>query len=163
MFGDHQPYVEDEFYKTLLSQKYEDINSKEATENKYITPFMIWANYDIEEKQIDKLSSNYLSAYMLDVAGVKQTEYNKYLLKLSETLPVIDTVGYIDAENNYYKWSDNSPYKQTISEYEKIQYNNIFDPENKKNEIFFLDGYVMPETLETEESEESAETEEPRE
>ena len=51
-------------------------------------------------------------------------------------MPVIDTVGYIDAENNYYKWSDNSPYKQTISECEKIQYNNIFDPENKKNEIF---------------------------
>lgn len=163
MFGDHQPNIETEFIASLLGT--DNINSLtvEQEQARHVTPFYIWANYDIEEKQIDKLSSNYLSAYMLDVAGVKQTEYNKYLLKLSETLPVIDTVGYIDAENNYYKWSDNSPYKQTISEYEKIQYNNIFDPENKKNEIFFLDGYVMPETLETEESEESAETEETRE
>ena len=32
MFGDHQPYVEDEFYNEMLSQKYEDITSKEVGE-----------------------------------------------------------------------------------------------------------------------------------
>ena len=37
--------------------------------------------------------------------------------------------------------------------YEKIQYNNIFDYENKQNEIFFLEGYVMPETLAPKEDE----------
>ena len=72
------------------------------------------------------------------------------MLKLSETLPVIDTVGYIDANNNYYRWSGSSEYTQILSEYEKIQYNNIFDNEHKDNKIFFLDGYVMPETLEKE-------------
>ncbi len=154
MFGDHQPNVETEFIASLLGTDNVNSLSIEQEQQRHIAPFYIWANYDIEEKQIDKLSSNYLSAYMLDVAGVKQTEYNKYLLKLSETLPVIDTVGYIDANNNYYKWSDNSEYQQMISEYERIQYNNIFDPENKKNEIFFLEGYVMPETLEPKDTQE---------
>ena len=107
-----------------------------------MTPFFIWANYDIEEKTIDKLSANYLSSLVLKTAGVKMTEYNKYLLKLSDTLPVIDTVGYIDAENNYYKWSDVSPYTDLLDEYEKIQYNNIFDQNNKSTGIFYLDGYV---------------------
>lgn len=153
MFGDHQPNIETDFIASLLGVNSVNSLSIEQDQARHVTPFYIWANYDIEEKQIDKLSSNYLSAYVLDIAGVKQTEYNKYLLKLSQTLPVIDTVGYIDSNNTYYKWSDKSEYTQIISEYEKIQYNNIFDPEHKNNEIFFLDGYTMPETLEQEDSE----------
>lgn len=149
MFGDHQPSIESEFIASLLGS--DDINdiSNEQDQSRHITPFYIWANYDIEEKQIEKLSVNYLSSYMLDIAGVKLTPYNKYLLKLSETLPVIDTVGYIDADNNYYKWSDKSEYREILSEYEKIQYNNIFDSEHRNNEIFFLEGYTMPELLQT--------------
>ncbi|MBR5473037.1 MAG: hypothetical protein IKU82_03515, partial [Clostridia bacterium] len=139
--------IETNFVAEVMGVK--DINdlSIQDEQKRYTTPFFIWANYDIEEKQIDKLSVNYLSSYLLDVADVKLTDYNKYLLKLSETLPVIDTVGYIDANNNYYKWSDKSEYTEILSEYEKIQYNNIFDSEHKNNDIFFLDGYVMPETL----------------
>lgn len=152
MFGDHQPNIETSFIASLLGV--DNINNLTIQQDqaRHVTPFYIWANYDIEEKQIDKLSSNYLSSYVLDIAGVKLTEYNKYLLKLSETLPVIDTVGYIDANDNYFKWSDKSEYTQLLSEYEKIQYNNIFDSEHKDNSIFFLEGYVMPETLEDEDT-----------
>ncbi len=153
MFGDHQPSIETEFIASLLGV--DNINNLtiEQEQARHATPFYIWANYDIEEKYIDKLSSNYLSSYMLDVAGVKLTEYNKYLLKLSETLPVIDTVGYIDFNNNYYRWSDKSEYTALLSEYEKVQYNNIFDSKHKNNDIFFLEGYTMPEILENDSSE----------
>ena len=153
MFGDHQPNIETEFIASLLGVNSVNGLSIEQEQTRHITPFYIWANYDIEEKHIDKLSSNYLSSYMLDIAGLKLTEYNKYLLKLSETLPVIDTVGYIDCNNNYYKWSDKSDYTQILSEYERIQYNNIFDSEHKNNKIFFLEGYTMPETLTEEDNE----------
>ena len=78
------------------------------------------------------------------------TEYNKYLLKLSETLPVIDTVGYIDNAGNYYKWSDASPYTELLDDYEKVQYNGIFDQQNVNPEVFYIDGYVPPaEEIET--------------
>lgn len=146
MFGDHQPSIETNFISSLLGTNNLNNLSIEQEQSRHVTPFFIWANYDIEEKYIDKLSSNYLSSYVLDVAGVKLTEYNKYLLKLSETLPVIDTIGYIDANNNYYRWSDKSEYSALLGEYEKVQYNNIFDSEHKNNDIFFLEGYVMPET-----------------
>ncbi len=152
MFGDHQPSIETNFIASLLGANNINNLSIEQEQARHVTPFFIWANYDIEEKYIDKLSANYLSSYMLDIAGVKLTEYNKYLLKLSETLPVIDTVGYIDSENNYYRWSDHSDYSKILSEYERIQYNNIFDFEHKDNEIFFLPGYTMPEILNQEES-----------
>ncbi|MCQ2441064.1 MAG: LTA synthase family protein [Clostridia bacterium] len=146
MFGDHQPSIETEFVAKTIGVNDLSNLTIEQEQSRHITPFVIWANYDIEEKQIDKLSSNYLSSLLMKTARVKLTEYNKYLLKLSEQLPVIDTVGYIDASDNYYKWSDSSSYADILDEYEKIQYNNIFDTKNKNSSIFYLEGYV-PETV----------------
>ncbi len=150
MFGDHQPSIETDFVSSVLGvDNLNDVTLKQE-QDRHVTPFYIWANYDIEEKQIEKLSVNYLSSYLLDIADVKLPDYNKYLLKLSETIPVINSVGYIDANNNYYKWSDHTEYTDMLKEYEKIQYNNLFDYANKKNNIFFLEGYIMPEMLEQE-------------
>lgn len=143
MFGDHQPSVETDFICELLGVNSLSGLTAEQEQSRHVTPFIIWANYDIEEKQIEKLSSNYLSSLVLETAGVKLTEYNKYLLKLSETLPVIDTVGYVDSENNYYKWSDVSPYSHLLDEYEKVQYNNIFDRKNIKRDVFYINGYEI--------------------
>ncbi|MDO4608685.1 MAG: LTA synthase family protein [Clostridia bacterium] len=157
MFGDHQPSIETEFIASVLGVDNINNLTLQQEQARHATPFYIWANYDIEEKQIDKLSSNYLSSYVLDVAGVKLTEYNKYLLKLSQTIPVISTVGYIDANNNYYKWSDNTQYTEMLQQYEKIQYNNIFDYEHKNKDIFFLDGYIMPEMQAKDDPAETAE------
>ena len=66
------------------------------------------------------------------------TDYNKFLLKLSETLPVIDSVGYIDANDNYYTYNDNSIYSKLLSNYNKVQNNNMFDAENRRNNLFYL-------------------------
>lgn len=151
MFGDHQPNVESEFISEVMGVANLSGLTPEQEQSRHITPFFIWANYDIEERTVDKLSSNYLSSLVLQTAGVKMPEYNKYLLKLSETLPVIDTVGYIDNENNYYKWSDVSPYSHLLDEYEKIQYNNIFDQDNIDSDIFYINGYVPKATNEDEE------------
>ncbi len=142
MFGDHQPSIETQFISEVMGVKDLSDLTIEQEQARHVTPFFIWANYDIEEQYIDRLSCNYLSSYLLDIAGLKLTEYNKYLLKLSEKLPVIDTVGYIDAQGIYYKWSDSSPYAEVLDEYEKIQYNNIFDSEHKNTDIFYFDGYV---------------------
>lgn len=151
MFGDHQPSVETEFIAEVMGVDSLSGLNPEQEQLRHVTPFIIWANYGIEERQIDKLSSNYLSSLVLEIAGVKLTEYNKYLLKLSQTLPVIDTVGYIDNQDNYYKWSDVSPYSALLDEYEKVQYNNIFDRENMNSDIFYIDGYV-PEEVSSEDS-----------
>ncbi len=142
MFGDHQPNIETGFISELLGVQSLSNLTLEQEQKRHITPFYIWANYDIEEKQIDKLSSNYLSSFLLQTAGVKLTDYNKYLLKLSEKLPVIDTVGYIDADNNYYSWNDKSAYSKLLSEYEKIQYNAIFDYKHTDTSIFYLEGFT---------------------
>lgn len=150
MFGDHQPSVENEFIAEALGVESLLGLSIEQEQARHITPFIIWANYDIDEQQIERLSANYLSSLLLKTAGVEMTEYNKYLLKLSELLPVIDTTGYIDRNGTYYRWSDHSDYDQILSEYEQIQYNNIFETTKKSIKTFYLDGYT--ETTETESS-----------
>ncbi len=147
MFGDHQPSIEPSFVAEVMGVEGLSSLTAEQEQSRHCTPFIIWANYDIEEKYVDKLSSNYLSSLVLQTAGIKMPEYNKYLLKLSETLPVIDTVGYIDNTGNYYKWSDASPYNDILDEYEKIQYNNIFDQQNVDAETFYINGYVPQVTV----------------
>ena len=151
MFGDHQPSIETEFISSIMGVDSLSDLTKEQEQQRHITPFYIWANYDIEEQYIEKISSNYLSSLLLKTAGLKLTEYNKYLLNLSKTLPVIDTVGYIDNQNVYYRWSEDTEYSDTLKKYEKIQYNNVFDNVNKKTDMFYLNGFTINTVVDGEE------------
>ena len=60
MFGDHQPSVEEEFYEELYGADLDDLTNEELS-RRYITPFMIWANYDIKEATGVKTSPSFLS------------------------------------------------------------------------------------------------------
>ena len=139
LFGDHQPYVEDEFYNALLSQKYEDINSKEASEKKYITPFIIWANYDIDEekyKNVTDISANYLASLLLDVANIQKTPYLQFLDNLRTEIPIITGNGYIDKNNLYHNFSEETEYSELINNYHYLQFNNMFDNASKLTSLF---------------------------
>ncbi len=136
MFGDHQPPVTNDFYSAQFGK---DVNnlSPEKQANWYATPYIIWANYDIEEAEVD-MSANYLSSYVQNVAGTKLTGYNKYLLELQKTLPAISAVCYMDAEGNVYGNDEKSEYSDLIKEYQMIQYNQLFDEEGRFDDFFFL-------------------------
>lgn len=129
-FGDHQPpYFEDEFWEIIMEDP-----TNETT--KYITPFFLWANYDIEEKYVDKISLNYLSILLMDTAGLKTTPYMNFLKTMQTQIPVITGNGYIDNENNYYTFDNKSIYSDIINKYDLIQYNNVFDYKNRINSFF---------------------------
>jgi phosphoglycerol transferase MdoB-like AlkP superfamily enzyme len=139
MFGDHQPYVEDEFYQELLSQSFDDINSKEATERKYITPYIIWANYDIDEekyKDVTDISANYLASLLLDVANIQKTPYLQFLDELKTEIPIITGNGYMDKTGIYHDFSETNKYTKLIENYHFIQFNNMFDNSNKLTSLF---------------------------
>ncbi len=138
MFGDHQPNVEASFTNRLLGVTNELDLTTEQLQKKYVTPFYIWANYDIQEQEFERLSANYLSSVLLQVAGVDMPAYNRYLLKLSETIPVINTVGIIDAYGNHYAVGEKTPYDEHIANYEKVVYNLIFDEKNRCDSLFTI-------------------------
>ena len=141
MYGDHQPSVHDEFYEKLYGKSLDDLTTEEL-QQRYKVPFIIWTNYDIEEKEVEALSANYLGSYVLDAAGLQMTPYQRYLLDLSKKLPVINSVGYLGDDGMYYKYGDKSEYTDYISNYKILQYNNVIDFENRYTSFFTTENLV---------------------
>lgn len=136
MFGDHQPPISNDFYNTLFGKDVDRL-SVDQKADWYSTPYVIWANYDIEEKELD-MSANYLSSYVMDIAGNKLTGYNKYLLDLQKELPVISAVCYKDKDGNVYANDEKSKYSDLLHSYRMLQYNQLFDEKGRFDEFFFL-------------------------
>lgn len=141
MYGDHQPGIHDEFYEKLYGKDLGDLELSEL-QDKYQVPFVIWANYDIEEATIPALSANYLASYVLETAGLEMTPYQRYLYDLSKKIPVINAVGYIGDDGQYYEHGDESPYQSYIENYEILQYNNVIDYENRYTSFFTTETLV---------------------
>jgi hypothetical protein len=134
MFGDHQPKVEDEFYEYLHGKSLDDLTLEELQEE-YQVPFLIWANYDIEEQEDVVMSSNFLSSYLLEVAGLDMTSYNRYLLELHESITAMNTNGYLGSDGKFYTYDEESEYTDKIDEYWNVEYYNMFD--KARNSIYF--------------------------
>lgn len=139
MFGDHQPSISDGFYRAIYGGKKLSTLSTQENEQMYQTPFVLWANYDIEEEQDMDISANYLSSYMLNIMGANLTGYNKFLLDMYEKVPVITGEAYIGDDGKVRTLRQKSEYSDAINEYQILQYNGMFDTDNRDNEFFFLD------------------------
>ncbi len=137
MFGDHLPSLEPGFYQEVMGKSLDELTVEEE-ELRYRTPFIIWANYDIPEAQIDQISANYLSTLVLEVAGLELTDYNRFLASLYQRLPVINTVGYVDSEGNYYGQSQSSEYDELLEVYDYMNYNSLIDGKNRLNAFYRL-------------------------
>lgn len=110
----------------------------ETLAKKYQVPFIMWANYDIQETHVDKISANYLSSYLLEVAGVEGSEYNRYLMNLYDKLPVINGLFYIGKENEIFHLAETSKYSALINEYQCVGYNNALDKKKRLNQFYCL-------------------------
>lgn len=134
-FGDHQPpYIEDEFWDYLNAEK--DPDSLADSEKGYLTPYFIWANYNIPKINVPDISLNYLSLLLLDIAELKTTTYMNYLRNMQKEIPVITGHGYMTKDGLYHNFSENSEVKKWIDDYKSLQFNNMFDAKNRFDELF---------------------------
>jgi len=136
-FGDHQPKLENEFYNALYGKSASKLTLEEI-ERKYRVPVMIWANYSIKEKNDLDISANYLSSYLMEVTGGKQTGYNKYLNNLRKKIPVITEMCYKGNNGRTYAPEQKSKYTKLLKQYQNIEYNNLIDYKNRVNKFFYL-------------------------
>ena len=136
MFGDHQPGFTDSVYDELMGQSTTTLDI-EDTSKMYQVPYVIWANYDIEEENLD-MSANYLSSYLLNLTGSKMTGYNKYLLDLMKKVPVLSAICYIGDDGVVHATGEESEYSELIKDYQIVQYNNMFDTDHRIPDFFFL-------------------------
>ena len=135
-FGDHEPGLSNEVYSKILGKNVEKLSAEENM-NLYKTPFLIWANYDIEEQENVNISMNYLSTLMLESTGMKLSPFNQFLLDIHKQIPVLTTNGYFGEDGSYYSLKDeSSPYYESLRKYQILQYNGLFD-KKKRIENFF--------------------------
>lgn len=127
-FGDHQP--SDTVAATILSKNGMSWNnlSEEELKLRYQVPYVIWANYDIEEETGADTSANYLAAEVLERAGVPVSAYQSYLLQLKEEYPVISAVRTVKADG-----SETSAKEEqgAMDGYRRLQYYQLFDYEKE--------------------------------
>ena len=139
--GDHQPRITDEFLRSVTDGKNAEWTEEESLV-RYKTPFLIWANFDIGEEDVDSTSANYIQSILLETADLPETDFQKYLVQLRRKIPWINSLGYMGDDGNFYKVDDvNSPYYEDVNEYRMLQYNYLFGGKDRMDSFFKISGH----------------------
>ncbi|MBR4027574.1 MAG: LTA synthase family protein [Lachnospiraceae bacterium] len=118
-FGDHQPndYVVNPILQWNRKSTLE-VSKEETAKLRYVVPYLIWANYDIEEKTNADTDISLLSANMLEVAGLPTTAYQNFLLEMEKALQEVSNKSESEQE------SVKAEYEEM---YQILQYYFMFD------------------------------------
>lgn len=140
MFGDHYPSVEEGFYAQLFGKSVETM-SLEEQQIRYQTPYVIWTNYDHGklDGQGEMISANYFGSYIMQQAGLRLSEYDDFLLKMMETIPVVGNGAVMDHKGIWYGMDDlPGEYRELVESYSVLQYNRVRDRDNLCRELFTI-------------------------
>ena len=141
MFGDHQPGLPNAFYTSVFGQEKDSLSQEESV-CLYQVPYVIWANYDIEEKEYEDFSLNYLSTVLMDTIGYPKTGYQQFLSDAMEVLPIVTRNFYRDAKGT---WSGNpaalsAEAREMLAKYSVLQYNGLKSGSARYDSYFNLIG-----------------------
>ncbi len=138
-FGDHQPPLGNDFYEELSGKPLDERTTEEVF-RQYGTPFFIWANYDIPEAENLITTSWGLHLLAAQAANLPLTGYQRFLHKISSSIPVITPVGYITADGRYSSEQEENLTAQErmlVQQYRLLAYHNLFADE-ERIDAFFL-------------------------
>lgn len=141
MFGDHLPQVETGFYEELLGKPQSEWNIDDF-QKRYATPFVLWANYDIEEGDNVVIGNNLVENMILKQAGIELPLYNKYVEKVSETIPVMNVNGFMDTDGAWHRYNSDETEEQAtlLDNYKILQYGYYSDTDKEKmSELFGME------------------------
>lgn len=122
-FGDHQPYLGDEFLELLYGKSLDDLTMEEKR-RQYITPIVLWSNYGLKEASLEQISPNYLSALILKEANLSMPAYESFLWQLYQEYPVISGTGILDKGGRHYK-SPKEAGSELLTRYGWLQYDRL--------------------------------------
>lgn len=128
-FGDHLPMLGPDL-KVYKEFDYiqGDIDNNEKFKL-YSTPFILWSNYDKNNKNIGALNMSFMAPYLLRYAGLDMPEYYKLLYKFSKEIPVISRSYAIDKDNNFIECEDEK-YDRYNKIYKELQYDLMYHKKN---------------------------------
>lgn len=128
MVGDHAPsWIED------VADETDDEFEKMKV---CATPFVIWANYDIEDKNLGYTSLPFIVPTMLKNSGLKLSPFYDFMLKMQKKYPTIfASTYYTDSKNKMFSYETEEIPKE-IKMYFDMVYNNASKKAGKVESIF---------------------------
>ncbi len=124
VFGDHQPYLDEEFYEKLYGHSLKELSSEEE-EKRYMTPYLIWSNYDTGiQKERKNTSANFLGTLLLNASGILENPFYEYIYSMQQEIT--------EMNRDYYRTKDGVLHKsdeddEWLKEYQDMQYYEMFD------------------------------------
>ena len=121
MYGDHHPALSESFNEKFID--------KEDKGSLYRTPYIIWSNFELERRENQSLSPNFLMPYLFSLLSnsdypIEMPAYFQFLLEVMEETPVYARWGFQNADGSYVEAPNTELYKQ----YEEIEYMNVTAP-----------------------------------
>ena len=94
IFGDHQPYLDEEFYEKLYGHSLKELSSEEE-EKRYMTPYLIWSNYDTGiQKERKNTSANFLGTLLLNASGILENPFYEYIYSMQQEITEMNSFLY---------------------------------------------------------------------
>lgn len=107
-------------------------------------PFVMWANYDINESQGEETSANYMAVRLLKAAGLPLTDFQSYLSDLQQNVPFISA--HALKENTGTDCGEEEA-EALLKNYKKLLYNDLFDTKHRLQAFILMNnrqGWLLP-------------------
>ena len=138
-FGDHQPPLKNAFYEQLYGKPLDQRTTEEVLKQ-YATPFFLWTNYDIQEREDVVLSPNYLGVLTAKLAGLPLTGYMNFLDQMYAELPAITPVGFVTRDGDFLSKKELSDQQQDwLDQYAILNYCGMVDLFDQARPMFCMD------------------------
>ena len=123
-FGDHQPT--DSVVAPIYKLNNKSVYSPEEEELylRYKVPYVIHANFDINEAQNVPMSSNYLGIKTLQTAGIPLSKYQQFVAEKYREYPSVSVLQIQDAGANVYSGEKK---EELLNDYQIMQYYQMFE------------------------------------
>lgn len=140
MVGDHVP----SFYNQLPENNtMGDIDLLRVS-----TPFVIWANYaleDVANLNGRSISMSYLVPSLLQLAGVRLSPYYQHMIDIRDEVPILMSRNlYFDKNGEEHTYEETCEYSEAVNIYLYMEYNNL----RKDREQSLFDPYSVSESIE---------------
>ena len=119
MVGDHSPSFPSE-----LTPK-PGLDEQEALIASTLTPFIIWANFDIEDADMGNTGLIDMFPLLMKTAGLPLSPYLQYMLSLQEKVPLLSAYGIVSDTTGRLLQTGESPELEAINGYFALEYANL--------------------------------------
>ena len=128
MVGDHAPSFATELLDEIDMEKTFALRS---------TPYVIWANFDIDADFPKTVSMPFLAPMTMEAAGIAQSPFYRYMNVLKKETPVVTAFNlYKNSQGDVFSYEDENDYKTAVSTYFDMVYNNVSPDANRIQKLF---------------------------